>query len=54
MKIVKIIAGILLVALVVIQFIPVDYNQSDTVPQTDFMLVNKVPEAIQKKIQVSC
>lgn len=54
MKIVKIIAGILLVALVLIQFIPVDYNQSDTVPQTDFMLVHKVPEAIQKKIQVSC
>ena len=54
MKIVKIIAGILLVALVVIQFIPVDYNQSDTVPQTDFMVVHKVPEAIQKKIQVSC
>ena len=54
MKIVKIIAGILLVALVVIQFIPVDYNQSDTVPQTDFMVVHKVPEAIQKKVQVSC
>ncbi|MEZ7496993.1 heme-binding domain-containing protein [Leeuwenhoekiella aequorea] len=54
MKIVKIIAGIFLVALVLIQFIPVDYNQNDTVPQTDFMLVHKVPEAIQKKIQVSC
>ncbi len=54
MKIVKIIAGIFLVALVLIQFIPVDYKQNDTVPQTDFMLVHKVPEAIQKKIQVSC
>ena len=54
MKIVKIIAGIFLAALVLIQFIPVDYNQNDTVPQTDFMSVNKVPEAIQKKIQVSC
>ncbi|MAS18656.1 MULTISPECIES: heme-binding domain-containing protein [Leeuwenhoekiella] len=54
MKIVKIIAGIFLVALVLIQFIPVDYNQNDTVPQTDFMVVHKVPEAIQKKIQVSC
>ena len=54
MKIVKIIAGILLVALVLIQFIPVNYNQNDTVPQTDFMVVHKVPEAIQKKIQVSC
>tara|TARA_R100000935_G_scaffold26814_1_gene46837 strand:+ start:34997 stop:35449 length:453 start_codon:yes stop_codon:yes gene_type:complete len=54
MKIVKIIAGILLVVFVVIQFIPTTRNQSDTVPQTDFMLVHKVPEAIQKKIQVSC
>ncbi len=54
MKIVKIIAGIILVVFVVIQFIPTTRNQSDTVPQTDFMLVHKVPEAIQKKIQVSC
>lgn len=54
MKIVKIIALVLLVAFVGIQFIPTTRNQSDTVPSTDFMLVNKVPETIQKKIQVSC
>ena len=54
MKIVKIIALVLLVAFVGIQFIPTERNQSDTVPATDFMLVNKVPVAIQKKLQVSC
>ncbi|WCO01283.1 heme-binding domain-containing protein [Psychroserpens ponticola] len=54
MKVVKIIALVLLIALVGIQFIPTTRNQSDTVPSTDFMLVNNVPETIQKKIQVSC
>ncbi|WP_417890230.1 heme-binding domain-containing protein [Xanthomarina gelatinilytica] len=54
MKIVKIIAIVLLVAFVGIQFIPTTRNQSDTVPETDFMLVNKVPENIQNKLQVSC
>merc|ERR1712098_407836 len=53
-KIVKIIAIILLVAFVGIQFIPTTRNQSDTVPETDFMLVNNVPENIQNKLQVSC
>ncbi|TYB71869.1 hypothetical protein ES676_12055 [Bizionia saleffrena] len=54
MKILKIIAIILLVAFVGIQFIPTTRNQSDTVPKTDFMLVNTVPKTIQKKLQVSC
>ena len=54
MRIVKIIAIILLVAFVGIQFIPTTRNQSDTVPETDFMLVNNVPENIQNKLQVSC
>lgn len=54
MKIVKIIAIVLLVAFVGIQFIPTTRNQSDTVPSTDFILVNNVPETIQKKLQVSC
>lgn len=54
MKIVKIIAIVLLVAFVGIQFIPTTRNQSDSVPSTDFMLVNNVPENIQKKLQVSC
>jgi len=54
MKIVKIIAIIALVGFVGIQFIPTERNQSDTVPESDFMLVNNVPETIQKKLQVSC
>tara|TARA_R110002074_G_scaffold915_10_gene5624 strand:+ start:24065 stop:24517 length:453 start_codon:yes stop_codon:yes gene_type:complete len=54
MKIVKIIAVIVLLAFVGIQFIPTTRNQSNTVPLTDFMLVNNVPESIQKKLQVSC
>ncbi|MAP34273.1 MAG: hypothetical protein CME75_00435 [Halomonas sp.] len=54
MKIVKIIAMILLVAFVGIQFVPTARNQSNTVPSTDFMLVNNVPENIQKKLEVSC
>ncbi|HZH72502.1 heme-binding domain-containing protein [Aequorivita sp. F47161] len=54
MKILKIIAIILLVAFVGIQFIPTERNQSDTVPPTDFMLVHNVPETIQNKLQVSC
>ena len=54
MKIIKIIAWIVLAALVVIQFFPVDYNQSETIPQTDFMLVNNVPVTVKKSLQVSC
>ena len=54
MKVVKIIAIVLLVAFVGIQFMPTTRNQSDSVPSTDFMLVNNVPENIQKKLQVSC
>jgi hypothetical protein len=54
MKVVKKIALVLLVAFVGIQFIPTEHNQSDSVPSTDFMLVNNVPENIQKKLQVSC
>ncbi|WP_010136799.1 heme-binding domain-containing protein [Ochrovirga pacifica] len=54
MKIVKIIALVLLVALVGIQFVPTTRNQSNTVLETDFMLVNNVPETVQKKLEVSC
>ncbi|WP_370176449.1 heme-binding domain-containing protein [Leeuwenhoekiella palythoae] len=54
MKVVKIIAWIALIAFVVIQFFPVDYNQSETVPETDFMLVNNVPATVEKSLRVSC
>jgi hypothetical protein len=54
MKIAKIIAWVALIAFVFIQFFPVDYNQSETIPQTDFMLVNNVPATVKKSLQVSC
>jgi len=45
---------VLLVVFIGIQFIPNNRNQSNVVPVTDFMLVNKVPANIENKIQVSC
>ena len=54
MKIVKIIALILLVGFVGIQFVPTDLNQSNTVPKTDFVLVNNTPENISTLLQESC
>lgn len=54
MKILKIIVITLLVAFVGIQFIPTERNQSDLVPETDFLVVNNTPENISKLVQVSC
>ncbi len=54
MKIVKIISLILLVGFVGIQFVPTDLNQSNTVPKTDFVLVNNTPENISALLQESC
>lgn len=54
MKIVKIIALILVVAFVGIQFMPTERNKNDIVPPTDFMLVNDVPNDIKNKLQISC
>jgi len=54
MKIVKIIAVILLVAFVGIQFVPTERNQSDVIPKTDFLLVNNPPENVSTLLQASC
>lgn len=54
MKIVKIIVLILLVVFVGIQFVPTKRNQSNYVPETDFLLVNNTPKNIEKLLQVSC
>ena len=54
MKIIKIILLILLGAFVGIQFVPTERNQSAIEPKTDFMLVNNVPNKIEKKIKTSC
>lgn len=44
MRIIKIIALVLLICFVGIQFVPTELNQSDVVPKTDFMLVHNVPK----------
>jgi len=54
MKIVKIIAWVALIAFVIIQFFPTDKNESYTIPETDFMMVNKVPSKIENQLKVSC
>lgn len=54
MKTVKIIALVLLVSFVGVQFVPTELNKSNVVPKTDFMLVHNVPKKIQNKLQVSC
>lgn len=41
-------------ALVVIQFFQVTLNESDTIPQSDFMIVNQIPATIKNQLQVSC
>jgi len=53
-KILKIIAWVALVALIVIQFFPVEKNESYTRPTTDFMVVNDVPAEIENQLKVSC
>jgi len=54
MRIVKIIALVLLVCFVGIQFVSTELNQSDVVPKTDFSLVNNPPENISTLLQESC
>jgi len=54
MKIFKIILLILLIVFVGIQFVPTKRNQSESVPNTDFMVVNIVPQSIYNSLQTSC
>lgn len=54
MKISKIILLILLIVFVGIQFVPTKRNQSESVPNTDFMIVNNVPNNIKATLQTSC
>lgn len=44
----------LLVGFVGIQFFATSRNQSDTIPKTDFMLVNNVPKQVENIIKTSC
>jgi len=54
MKIVKIIAWVALIAFVIIQFFLTDKNESYTIPEIDFMMVNKVPSKIENQLKESC
>jgi len=54
MRIVKIIALVLLVCFVGIQFMSTELNQSNIVPKTDFLLVNNPSENISTLLQESC
>ncbi len=54
MRIFKIVLLILLIVFVGIQFIPTEHNQSDNIPKTDFMIVNKLPKNIAIMLQTSC
>ncbi|GGG43739.1 heme-binding domain-containing protein [Bizionia arctica] len=53
-RILKIIALVLFVAFVGIQFVSTKQNQSNVIPKTDFLLVNNPPKNIKKLLQVSC
>lgn len=54
MKKLKIIALVLVVVLVGIQFEPTKLNQSEIILKTDFLLVNNSPKNISRILQVSC
>ncbi|WP_435623427.1 heme-binding domain-containing protein [Flagellimonas sp.] len=53
-KSLKIIVLVLLLGFVGIQFFPTSQNQSNTIPKTDFMLVNDVPKQVERIITTSC
>lgn len=49
----KIVFG-LIILFIAIQFVPVSYNQSDTVLDSDFIKTYKVPDQIQSILKTSC
>lgn len=54
MKTVKIIAVVLLMAFIGIQFLPKQINKSETISKADFLMVNDVPANIKNKLRTSC
>ncbi len=54
MKAYKIILLIVLIVFVALQFFPVHYNKGKTDMETDFIVVNQVPESVASKIKFSC
>ena len=54
MKIFKIIAVVLFILFVGIQFLPKQINKSQTISKADFLVANKVPANIKNKLLTSC
>src|SRR5690606_14235348 len=54
MKWLKYLGIMLLVVLVGIQFIPASLNQNTTVPPTDFIKANDIPENVSHILKASC
>lgn len=54
MKILKILAIVALIALIVIQFFPKDYNQSETIPASDFIASYNPPKEVEAILRASC
>lgn len=54
MKILKIVAILALIALMVIQFFPKQYNESETVPGSDFIATYNPPIEVEGILRASC
>ena len=54
MKILKIVASVALIALIVIQFFPKQYNESETVPASDFIATYNPPKEVEGILRASC
>ncbi len=54
MKILKIVAIVALIALIVIQFFPKKYNESETIPTTDFIVTYNPPKDVENILRASC
>ncbi|RKS55063.1 heme-binding protein [Gillisia mitskevichiae] len=54
MKILKILAIVALIALIVIQFFPKNYNQSETIPASDFIASYNPPKEVEAILRASC
>lgn len=54
MKIFKIVAIVASIALIAIQFFPKKYNQSETIPASDFIATYNPPKDVEAILRASC
>tara|TARA_R100000935_G_C2815262_1_gene156987 strand:- start:686 stop:1147 length:462 start_codon:yes stop_codon:yes gene_type:complete len=54
MKVLKILAIMALIVLIVIQFFPKNYNQSETIPTSDFIATYNPPKEVEAILRASC